>query len=121
MKHFVSTLLLTCSAMVTGQTLQNPDTVGQAALFIPSLNGSPQQCGTTVTDSDLAVMISPDVFENGARCGDSVTVEYGGQSVVLTVEGECVCIASSIEMTQAAYTVLGAPVIRPVTLDWAFD
>ncbi|KAJ7198974.1 hypothetical protein GGX14DRAFT_401603 [Mycena pura] len=121
MKHFVvvATLSLVFSAMVAGSAPTEPDTVGQASLFIPT--GSPQQCGSTVTDSDLAVLISPDVFESGARCGDSVTVAFESHSVVLEVAGECVCIASSIEMTQAAYTALGAPVLRPVTVNWAFD
>ncbi|KAJ7901268.1 hypothetical protein B0H13DRAFT_2028513, partial [Mycena leptocephala] len=93
-------------------------TVGQASLLIP--NGATRECGTVIHDSDFAVAISPDVFEGGARCGDDVTVQFGGRSVVVKVAGECVCIASSIEMTQAAYTALQAPVIRPVTVNWAF-
>lgn len=39
---------------------------------------------------------------------------------VLKVVEDCpICIASSIEVTQAAYTVLEAPVLRPVTVNRA--
>ncbi|KAJ7079904.1 hypothetical protein C8R44DRAFT_653968, partial [Mycena epipterygia] len=79
-------------------------------------------CGVPISDSDLGVAISTDIFDGGAHCGADVTVQFGGRSVVLKVVDECpICIASSIEMTQAAYTVLEAPVIRPVTVNWAFD
>ncbi|KAJ6529809.1 hypothetical protein B0H19DRAFT_1274197 [Mycena capillaripes] len=95
------------------------ETVGQASFLLT--NGGAKECGVPVSDSDLAVAISSDVFEGGARCGDDVTVQFSGRSVVVKVVGECVCIASSIELTQAAYTVLDAPVLRPVTVNWAFD
>ncbi|KAJ6484074.1 hypothetical protein C8R45DRAFT_1000106 [Mycena sanguinolenta] len=119
MRGFGSVLWL--GGMVAASTLRTTETVGQASLFIPPLNGSPQQCGSSVTDSDLAVMVSPDVFKSGAECGDSVTVSFQGRSVVLQVADECVCIASSIEMTMAAFTALNAPFERPVTINWEFD
>ncbi|KAF7376973.1 Barwin-like endoglucanase [Mycena sanguinolenta] len=119
MRGFGSALWL--AGMVAASTLRTTETVGQASLFIPPLNGAPQQCGSSVTDSDLAVMISPDVFDGGAECGKNVTVSFQGRSVVLQVAGECVCITSSIEMTMAAFTTLNAPFERPVTVNWEFD
>ncbi|KAJ7274909.1 hypothetical protein C8J57DRAFT_1224470 [Mycena rebaudengoi] len=95
-------------------------TVGQASLLLPfdAFNA----CGTPIQDSDFVVAVSPSVFESGTRCGDDVTVQFGGRSVALKVADECpICIASSIEMTQAAYTALMAPVLRPVTVTWEFD
>ncbi|KAJ7154853.1 hypothetical protein C8R43DRAFT_1126241 [Mycena crocata] len=95
-------------------------TVGQASLLLTG--NAFEMCGTVIHDSDLAVAVSSSVFASGARCGDHVTVQFGGRSVVLKVVDECpICIASSIEMTQAAYTALMAPVIRPVTVNWNFD
>jgi hypothetical protein len=45
-----------------------------------------------------------------------------GKSVQLTVEGECpICIASGIDITEAAYTALGASVRGPPTVNWQFD
>ncbi|KAJ7800109.1 hypothetical protein B0H14DRAFT_2901039 [Mycena olivaceomarginata] len=113
--------LLALSASVAALAPPVSDTVGQASVFIGPLNGSPSQCGTTILETDLSVLISPDVFEGGARCGDDVTVTLGGRSVALKVAGECVCIASSIEMTEAAFTALGAQISRPVTVNWVFD
>ncbi|KAJ7853828.1 hypothetical protein B0H14DRAFT_2757699, partial [Mycena olivaceomarginata] len=102
--------LLALSASVAALAPPVSDTGGQASVFIGPLNGSPSQCGTTILETDLSVLISPDVFEGGARCGDDVTVTLGGRSVALRVAGECVCIASSIEMTEAAFTALGADI-----------
>jgi hypothetical protein len=45
----------------------------------------------------------------------------GDRSVALKVAGDCVCIPSSIEMTEAAFTALGAQISRPVTVNWVFD
>lgn len=85
--------LLALSASVAALAPPVSDTVGQgtahvgepihhanrllgptASVFIGPLNGSPSQCGTTILETDLSVLISPDVFEGGARCGDDVTV-----------------------------------------------
>ncbi|KAJ7354188.1 hypothetical protein DFH08DRAFT_955594 [Mycena albidolilacea] len=137
---YVLSSLLALSASVAALAPPISDTVGQgtahivelihpanrllgptASVFIGPLNGSPSQCGTTILETDLSVLISPDVFEGGARCGDDVTVTLGGRSVALKVAGECVCIASSIEMTEAAFTALGAQISRPVTVNWVFD
>ncbi|KAF7368331.1 hypothetical protein MVEN_00154500 [Mycena venus] len=119
MRHIRSILCLSSFVPLLASLPRAAATVGQASLLIP--NGATRECGSVINDSDLSVVISPDVFEGGARCGDDVTVAFGGKSVVLKVAGECVCIASSIEMTQAAYTVLEAPIIRPVTVNWQFD
>ncbi|KAJ7249135.1 hypothetical protein B0H12DRAFT_1072504 [Mycena haematopus] len=108
MKLFGSTLCLSVWLALTATV------VGSTAV-------TSKTCGTSVQDSDLAIMVSPDVFESGARCGDDVTVQFQGKSVVVTVAGECVCIASSIELTDAAFSVLGVSFMRPVTLNWAFD
>ncbi|KAJ7642878.1 hypothetical protein B0H17DRAFT_1104814 [Mycena rosella] len=110
----ICSLSVTFAFLLPGATA----TVGQASLLLPS-DGS--TCGPAIHDSDFSVAISSDLFAGGSRCGDEVTVQFGGRSVNVKVASECVCIDSSIEMTQAAYTALMAPVIRPVTVNWAFD
>ncbi|KAJ7647830.1 hypothetical protein FB45DRAFT_1052247 [Roridomyces roridus] len=94
-------------------------TVGQASLWITE--NEFDACGSPTQDSDFAAAVSTDIFNGGAVCGSTITVEFGGQSVVLTVKDESIGIASSILMTQAAYTALNAPVIRPVTVNWEFN
>ncbi|KAJ6526175.1 hypothetical protein DFH09DRAFT_1095399 [Mycena vulgaris] len=109
------------SVMVSASLLPHAAaTVGQASLLLTS--NAFKACGTSINDSDLAVAISTSIFAGGAHCGDDVTVQFGGRSVVLKVVDECpLCIASGIEMTEAAYTRLMAPVLRPVTVTWQFD
>ncbi|KAJ7936202.1 hypothetical protein B0H13DRAFT_1699371 [Mycena leptocephala] len=85
-------------------------------------NGAVPECGKVIQDSDLAVAIPSAVWNGGAHCGAPVTVTFNGKPVQLTVEGECpICIASGIDITEAAYTALGASVRGPPTVNWQFD
>ncbi|KAJ7451340.1 hypothetical protein FB451DRAFT_1409845 [Mycena latifolia] len=114
--HYSTFLALAVAAMIPRTTA----TVGQASLLIPS--SAFKECGTSISDSDFYAAISPNLFAGGPRCGETITVQVGGKSVNVKVEDECpICIDSSIELTQAAYTALDAPVIRPVTVNWNFD
>ncbi|KAJ7503159.1 hypothetical protein B0H11DRAFT_1988065 [Mycena galericulata] len=109
-------LLLSAIASLPGVAA----TVGQSTLLIPE--DASDACGVSIQDSDFSAAISSSVFDGGAACGDDITVEFEGKSVVLKVVDECpLCIASSIEMTQAAYTALEASVLRPITVTWEFD
>ncbi|KAJ7448764.1 hypothetical protein FB451DRAFT_1187584 [Mycena latifolia] len=92
--------------------------VGEATLLDPTV--SSDTCGIPVTQADLyaAVAVSPG---GDSRCGDTILVQFGAASVNLTFSNPCdTCHGSSIEITQAAYMALMAPV-GPITVDWQFN
>jgi hypothetical protein len=108
-------------------------------------NGAVRECGSVILDSSLSMTLSSASWDGGARCGDDVTVQCKslitrqflkylfhsdgfaplldqGRSVVLKVAGECpICIASGIEMTEAAFTALGASERGSPTVTWFLD
>jgi len=112
-----SLLSLAVAATYIGQAAA---TLGQASLLVN--NGAVRECGAVILDTDLSMTLSSANWAGGSRCGDDVTVQFNGRSVVLKVAGECpICIASGIEMTDAAFTALGASERGPPTVTWFFD
>ncbi|KAJ7438754.1 hypothetical protein FB451DRAFT_1192452 [Mycena latifolia] len=108
---------------------------GLAASFLEA-TASSDACGIPISDADLvaAVAVSPGVTRSvGIQFSSNVgsLLRYvhmqlltrylvGEASVNLTIALQCVeCKARSIEMTQAAYTALNAPV-GPITVTWGF-
>ncbi|KAJ7445438.1 hypothetical protein FB451DRAFT_1567183 [Mycena latifolia] len=92
--------------------------VGEATLLAPT--ASSNTCGVPISNTDLfaAVAITPEV---NRRCGQEISVQFGDASVNLTIWATCAeCRGSDIEITQAAYTALGAAV-GPVAVTWEFE
>ncbi|KAJ7898523.1 hypothetical protein B0H14DRAFT_3424306 [Mycena olivaceomarginata] len=99
----ISTLLALAVAANTAYTSRAAATVGLASLLVN--NGAVRECGSVILDSSL-----------------SMTLSNQGRSVVLKVAGECpICIASGIEMTEAAFTALGASERGSPTVTWFLD
>ncbi|KAJ7364781.1 hypothetical protein DFH08DRAFT_950336 [Mycena albidolilacea] len=139
----VSTLLALAVAANTAYTSRAAATLGLASLLVN--NGAVRECGSVILDSSLSMTLSSASWDGGARCGDDVTVQCKslitrqflkylfhsdgfaplldqGRSVVLKVAGECpICIASGIEMTEAAFTALGASERGSPTVTWFLD
>ncbi|KAJ7737412.1 RlpA-like double-psi beta-barrel-protein domain-containing protein-containing protein [Mycena maculata] len=81
-------------------------------------------CGTQLQNSDFAVALSEDTWDGGAHCGESITVDYNGASVIVTVEDLCPgCSGDNIDLVEAAMAALDSNYVNdgiiPVT--WFFD
>ncbi|KAJ7438750.1 hypothetical protein FB451DRAFT_1447709 [Mycena latifolia] len=117
MKAFPSSFVTLAVAAAAPLVLAATATVqvGQATLLDPTV--SSDTCGIPISAADLyaAVARTPG---GDSRCGETINVQFGDASVNLTVADQCpACVDPDIEMTQAAYTALGAPV-GPVTVAW---
>ncbi|KAJ7448767.1 hypothetical protein FB451DRAFT_1567179 [Mycena latifolia] len=89
--------------------------VGQATLLDPTV--SSDTCGIPISEPDLYAAVASS-RGGDSRCGDTIIVQFGDASVNLTIAYACpFCRDVDIEMTQAAYTALMAPV-GPVTIAW---
>ncbi|KAK7018245.1 hypothetical protein R3P38DRAFT_2784084 [Favolaschia claudopus] len=121
-------LLFLCSVSTAAYVERAATTLGQASLLVS--NGAVRECGTVILNSDLSMTLPSASWAGGSHCGHEVTVTYsvlkGGtvqsRSVQLKVAGECpVCIASQIEMTDAAFNSLGASERGMPTVTWSLN
>ncbi|KAF7346923.1 hypothetical protein MVEN_01444700 [Mycena venus] len=46
-------------------------------------------CGTVLQNSDFVVALGVDTWDNGAHCGETVTVEFNGITISVTVADRC--------------------------------
>ncbi|KAJ6578100.1 hypothetical protein B0H19DRAFT_1062642 [Mycena capillaripes] len=72
-----------------------------------STGGEVGVCGKAIQDSNLVVALSPENFENGARCGQVFIVEHGEEGVAVEVGDLCnAYTGNQIDLTEAAFEVL---------------
>ncbi|KAJ7445450.1 hypothetical protein FB451DRAFT_1568108 [Mycena latifolia] len=112
---FVALAITAASSLILPATAAAQ--VGEATLLDPTV--SSDTCGIPISQADLsaALAVSPGA---DLPCGETIIVQFGEASVNLTVAYSCInCQRSSIEITQAAYTALMAPV-GPITVTWEF-
>nr|GAT43309.1 predicted protein [Mycena chlorophos] len=101
-----------CNTNSTAQALANGTQYnGTASVYNP--NGAIGACGTTVQNSDHVVAIGLDNWDNGAHCGETLTVQYtlGGTSIQLLVVDKCMgCSANddAIALTSASMELVDA-------------
>ncbi|KAJ7146789.1 hypothetical protein C8R44DRAFT_724516 [Mycena epipterygia] len=97
--HFIKSL---ASVAVFIAAAAAVDTVAQASFYNP--DGRVGKCGTVIQNSDLVVALSSSNYENGAHCGQTITVAYNDVVNVLLVADECVaCVEDGLELTSGAF------------------
>ncbi|KAJ6596332.1 RlpA-like double-psi beta-barrel-protein domain-containing protein-containing protein, partial [Mycena vulgaris] len=78
-------------------------------------------CGNPIQDGDLAVALSPDTFAAGAHCGQSISVQFNGASLIATVVDLCPgCGPAGIDLTAGAFAQLANPDLGRVDMEWDF-
>ncbi|KAK7017732.1 hypothetical protein R3P38DRAFT_1314471 [Favolaschia claudopus] len=118
--YMLPVLLSLCSFSTAANVERVATTLGQASLLVS--NGAVRECGTVILNSDLSMTLPSASWAGGSNCGHEVTVKFEGRSVQLKVAGECpVCIASQIEMTDAAFDALGVSERGMPTVTWSLD
>ncbi|KAJ7101674.1 RlpA-like double-psi beta-barrel-protein domain-containing protein-containing protein, partial [Mycena epipterygia] len=80
-----------------------------ASFYLPG--GGTGACGTVLQNSDFVVALGVDQWDNGAHCGETVTVEYMGTTISVTVADRCAgCVdlhgPNSIDLTEGAIAAL---------------
>ncbi|KAJ7479734.1 RlpA-like double-psi beta-barrel-protein domain-containing protein-containing protein [Mycena latifolia] len=75
-------------------------------IFVPE--GGRGACGAGINNTNLAASLQPNIFDNGAHCGESITVTaLNGNTVTVTVQDSCTgCRDNTIELTPSAFEVL---------------
>ncbi|EMD32261.1 expansin-like protein [Gelatoporia subvermispora B] len=64
-------------------------------------------CGTQLSDSGYTAALSSDVYDNGAHCGQSIQIQWQGNTVTATVEDLCPgCDSTSVDLTPTAFEAL---------------
>ncbi|KAJ7909021.1 RlpA-like double-psi beta-barrel-protein domain-containing protein-containing protein [Mycena leptocephala] len=79
----------------------------RATFYTPE--GEVGACGKVIQNSDLFVALSPDNYENGARCGEVFVVEHGTKGVTVEVGDICVaCTGNQVDLTEGAFEILAS-------------
>ncbi|KAF7341367.1 Barwin-like endoglucanase [Mycena venus] len=91
-----------------------------ATFFIPG--GAFGACGKPIQNSDFAVALSSANYAGGAHCGQTLTVQFQGRSIVVTVADLCPgCAANGIDLTEGAFAALADPAVGVIQVTWAFN
>ncbi|KZT36748.1 hypothetical protein SISSUDRAFT_1034640 [Sistotremastrum suecicum HHB10207 ss-3] len=103
---------------------------GQGTFYTPGLGA----CGVTNTEADLIVAISQSLFQNfpgfnggnpnaNPVCGKSITANFQGKSVTVTVTDACVgCAATDLDFSPAAFDELADPSVGRISgMTWSFN
>jgi hypothetical protein len=78
-------------------------------------------CGWQSKDTDYIVALSIPEYNNGAHCGQHVTVFYQGKSVDATVVDSCPgCSQYSIELSPAAFQALAPLSAERIQVQWNY-
>ncbi|KAJ7142617.1 RlpA-like double-psi beta-barrel-protein domain-containing protein-containing protein, partial [Mycena epipterygia] len=91
-----------------------------ATFFIPG--GAFGACGHPIQNTDFAVALSSANYAGGAHCGQDVTVQFNGRSIVVVVADLCPgCAADGIDLTEGAFEALADTSVGVIQVNWAFD
>ncbi|KAJ7199359.1 RlpA-like double-psi beta-barrel-protein domain-containing protein-containing protein [Mycena pura] len=97
-----------------------PRTSGPATFFIPG--GATGACGGAIQNSDFAVALSSANYAGGAHCGQDVTVQFNGKSIVVRVADLCPgCASNGIDLTEGAFAALADVNLGVIEVNWNFD
>ncbi|KAJ7509098.1 Non-catalytic module family EXPN protein [Mycena galericulata] len=129
-KVFATLLATVLATAVNASPLASPEVVarqetftGIATYYDP--NGGTGACGTTLQNSDFIVALGEDTWNGGAYCGDTVTVNYNGASIQVTVKNLCPgCQGSDgIDLSEGAMAALDPNYINDgeITVTWSIS
>ncbi|KAG0662225.1 hypothetical protein C6P46_003411 [Rhodotorula mucilaginosa] len=133
---FVSTTATTSSAPTTTTTTEAP---AQTSAAPPSSGGGQVyngkatyyyqygvagSCGVYNSDSTYIVALSYQIVDNGAHCGQKVSIKNtaNGKSITATVADTCPsCEASHLDLSEGAFLALGDLSSGVLPIEWSFQ
>ncbi|RDX48326.1 hypothetical protein OH76DRAFT_667219 [Lentinus brumalis] len=79
-------------------------------------------CGGHDSSTDYVIAISPSLYNNGAHCYKTVTVQYNGQQVQATVTDECPgCSGNGADLSRPLFAHLASPDEGVIYGQWWFN
>ncbi|KAJ6484825.1 Non-catalytic module family EXPN protein [Mycena sanguinolenta] len=101
-----SALLFTALAVSASPALQARQEDGLATYYDP--NGGTGACGNVLQNSDFIVALGEGNWDGGAHCGQTVNVQYQGNTVQVTVQDLCPGCqgANGIDLSEGAMAAL---------------
>ncbi|KAF7343517.1 hypothetical protein MSAN_01972000 [Mycena sanguinolenta] len=119
-----SAFLLTAlaSTVFASPALQARQGSGLATYYDP--NGGTGACGSVLQNSDFIVALGEDTWNGGSHCGQTVNVQYQGNTVQVTVQDLCPgCQGSDgIDLSEGAMAALDPNYINDgvISVAWSF-
>ncbi|KAJ7099818.1 RlpA-like double-psi beta-barrel-protein domain-containing protein-containing protein [Mycena epipterygia] len=91
-----------------------------ATFYLP--NGGIGACGNPIQNSDFSVALSSANYDNGAHCGQDLTVTFQGKSITVKVADLCPgCASNGIDLTEGAFASLADTGRGVIDVTWSFD
>ncbi|KAJ7364647.1 RlpA-like double-psi beta-barrel-protein domain-containing protein-containing protein [Mycena albidolilacea] len=79
--------------------------ISPATYYLP--NGGTGACGTVLQNSDFILALGEGHWDDGAHCGETVTVGYNGASISVVVADRCPgCQGDNVDLSQGAMSAL---------------
>ncbi|KAF7343513.1 hypothetical protein MSAN_01971600 [Mycena sanguinolenta] len=119
-----SALVFTALASVASASpaLQARQGSGLATYYDP--NGGTGACGSVLQNSDFIVALGEDTWDGGSHCGQTVNVQYQGNTVQVTVQDLCPGCqgANGIDLSEGAMAALDSNYINDgvISVSWSF-
>ncbi|KAF7343518.1 hypothetical protein MSAN_01972100 [Mycena sanguinolenta] len=117
-----SALLFTALSVSASPALQARQGSGLATYYDP--NGGTGACGSVLQNSDFIVALGEDTWDGGSHCGQTVNVQYQGNTVQVTVQDLCPgCQGSNgIDLSEGAMAALDPNCINDgvISVAWSF-
>ncbi|KAJ7285347.1 RlpA-like double-psi beta-barrel-protein domain-containing protein-containing protein [Mycena rebaudengoi] len=94
-----------------------PTFTGEATQYQP--NGAVGACGWPLQNEDFIVALSEEHYDEGARCGQQIYVEYKEQIIAVTVADLCSnCSEDGINLSAGAFFAIENTTVGQITVHW---
>ncbi|KAJ6484739.1 RlpA-like double-psi beta-barrel-protein domain-containing protein-containing protein [Mycena sanguinolenta] len=116
-----SAFLFAAIAISASPALQARQENGLAAYYDP--NGEVSPCGSVLQNGDFIVALGEANWDDGAHCGQTVNVQYQGNTVQVTVQDLCPgCPDNIIDLSEGAMAALDPNYINDgvIPVVWSF-
>ncbi|KZT00348.1 uncharacterized protein LAESUDRAFT_709032 [Laetiporus sulphureus 93-53] len=79
-------------------------------------------CGNTVTNSEYIVALDSALYDSGAHCGKSITIEYDGKTAQATIADECPgCPSGGLDLTESLFEHFASLDVGVIYGDWYYN
>lgn len=123
---FATVASATGSSAATASSTTQTGQVDAVATYFNIATGDESPCGTTPTDDDYVIHISPQVWGSVAKksylCGRWVSIWNGKWQVQATIQGLCAtCVGNDIDLSRATFAGLGESLsIGTLNVTWNY-
>ncbi|KZT00347.1 uncharacterized protein LAESUDRAFT_718208 [Laetiporus sulphureus 93-53] len=79
-------------------------------------------CNKPITNTEFIVALDSALYDGGAHCEESITIEYNGKSAVATIADECVgCPSGGLDLSVSLFEYFASLEVGLFYADWYYN